>query len=181
MNKIGLRTLEDLPKGRFIDVYRGEIITSQEADRREDSRAGKDSYLYTMDKFAEDMNIPADKLYVVDGEFYGSITRFINHSCDPNCRQFTVSYNHADAYVYDLALFTVRPIQAGTELTFNYLDKEDDGLGASTTTNGKVGGGGAADGEGGPGGGVDGEERKDDKEPTKCLCRADNCRGYLWI
>ena len=121
---IGLRCPQDLLKGQFIDIYKGEIITSEEADKREEERVGKDSYLYSLDKFAESMAIPSKDLYVVDGEFYGGVCRFMNHSCDPNCRQFTVSYNHADAYLYDIALFAVRFIPAGTELTFNYCDTE---------------------------------------------------------
>ncbi len=79
-----------------------------------------------MDKFAVEMDIRLDQLYVVDGEFFGGVTRFMNHSCDPNCRQFTVWYNHADAYVYGLALFAIEEISFKTELTFNYLDREDE-------------------------------------------------------
>ncbi|KAI9788379.1 MAG: hypothetical protein M1835_002304 [Candelina submexicana] len=32
-------------------------------------------------------------------------------------------YNYGDMDVYDLAVFTAREIRAGTELTFDYLDK----------------------------------------------------------
>ena len=198
---LGLRCLQDLKKGQFIDIYKGEIITSAEADRREEKRRGKDSYLYTMDKFAADMEIPQEKLYVVDGEFMGGPTRFMNHSCDPNCRQFTVSYNHADAFVYDLALFAVRPIVAHEELTFNYLDKEDDDdddddddirdldddghdHGGDDRKAGRKNGlsNGKTDPAAPAATAVDGTDaRRGSQEPTKCLCGSSNCKGYLWI
>ena len=88
----GLRCREDLHEGQFIDTYRGEVITDAEATRRENaSSKDKASYLYSLDKFAESEGIPVENLYVVDGEFMGGPTKFMNHSCDPNCRQYTVS------------------------------------------------------------------------------------------
>ncbi|KAI9814448.1 MAG: hypothetical protein M1827_003304 [Pycnora praestabilis] len=157
----GIRCPKPLLKGQFVDIYRGEIITVQEADRREAKNSrGKDSYLYTLDKFAADNEIDEEDLYVVDGEFVGGVTRFINHSCEPNCRQFTVSYNHADPKIYDLAFFAMENIPAFTELTFDYLDKEEDHEDE---------------------GAVDPGDRKDGEKPTKCLCGAESCRKYLWL
>lgn len=116
-----------------------------------------------LDKFAAEIGITNEECYVIDGEFMGGICRFMNHSCAPNCRQFTVSYNHSDAYVYEIALFAIDDIEAGTELTFNYTDNED-----------------VARPDGGDG--VDPEERKEnDQEPVKCLCGAANCKKYLWM
>ncbi|KAL8677672.1 MAG: hypothetical protein Q9186_005934, partial [Xanthomendoza sp. 1 TL-2023] len=63
--------------------------------------------------------------YVCDGMHVGGPTRFMNHSCDPNCRLFTVSYNHFDTNLYDFAFFTLEEIPAGTELTFDYKDEDD--------------------------------------------------------
>ena len=37
--------------------------------------------------------------YVIDGMNHGSPSRFMNHSCEPNCRLFTVSQNHADTRI----------------------------------------------------------------------------------
>ena len=121
----GLRCKVDLKKGQFIDTYRGEIITSEEANNRGKVRSlEQENYLFDLDKFegdiAEDVTI-----YTCDGKQIGGPTRFINHSCDPNCRLFTVSYNHADISIYDLAFFTIEFIPAGTELTFDYQDSDD--------------------------------------------------------
>ena len=78
----------------------------------------------------------------------------MNHSCEPNCRQFTVSYNDGDPKVYDLAFFAIHDIPANVELTFDYLDAE-----VSEET----------------------EERKPEKGATECLCGAEKCRKYLWL
>ncbi|UPX10796.1 [Histone H3]-lysine(4) N-trimethyltransferase [Ascochyta rabiei] len=145
----GLRCTQDLHQGQFIDTYRGEVITDEEATRRENtSSKAKASYLYSLDKFEDDMQHEA---YVVDGEFMGGPTKFINHSCEPNCRQYTVSYNKNDPHVYDIAFFACRDIPAYEELMFDYLDKDEN------------------------------EEMEDPGEDAiPCLCGTAKCRKWLW-
>ncbi|KAF1915155.1 hypothetical protein BDU57DRAFT_595763 [Ampelomyces quisqualis] len=152
----GLRCKQDLHEGQFIDTYRGEIITDAEATRRESvSSKAKGSYLYELDKFAETEGLEDTDVYVVDGEFMGGPTKFINHCCEPNCRQFTVSYNKHDCRVYDIAFFALRFIPAGQELTFDYLDKEE------VDADDQYVHGPAAD-------------------ALPCLCGAEKCRKWLW-
>ena len=109
--------------------------------------------------------------YVCDGMFMGGPTRFINHSCDPNCRQMTVSYNHADINIYDLAFFATERIPAGTELTFDYsasvdeIDDADEDVEQSRVITEKK---------------ADELEKKKGYPPSRCLCGADNCRGYFF-
>ncbi|KAF2018882.1 SET domain-containing protein [Aaosphaeria arxii CBS 175.79] len=150
----GLRCKEDLHEGQFIDTYRGEIITDEEADRREAAATSKakGSYLYSLDKFQESEGLADEDIYVVDGEFMGGPTKFMNHSCEPNCRQYTVSYNKHDCRVYDIALFACEFIPKGTELTFDYLDKEDDVEVPSSPSEGAI----------------------------LCLCGTEKCRRWLW-
>ncbi|ORY06661.1 hypothetical protein BCR34DRAFT_489947 [Clohesyomyces aquaticus] len=149
----GLRCRQKLYEGQFVDTYRGEIITDEEATRREAAASSRDkaSYLYSLDKFQESEQLPDEEIYVVDGEFMGGPSKFMNHSCEPNCRQYTVSYNKHDPKVYDLAFFACRDIPAGEELTFDYLDKEE------------------AD---------DIVEVSEGAIP--CLCGAEKCRKWLW-
>jgi histone-lysine N-methyltransferase SUV39H len=150
----GLRCKSDLHEGQFIDTYRGEVITDAAATLRESSsNKSKASYLYSLDKFAESEGLSESELYVVDGEFMGGPTKFINHSCEPNCRQYTVSYNKHDCRVYDIAFFACRFVPAGEELTFDYLDK-DEGEGV--------------------------EEPVEPEEAVPCLCGAEKCRKWLW-
>ena len=172
---IGLRSPDSIQKGQFIDTYRGEIITNEEADQREEAaRAAsdkttiqgmevdnfsKDSYLFELDKFAE--YIEEGEAYVVDGQYKGGPTRFLNHSCNPNLRQFTVSFSRGNPKVYDLAFFAREDIPAFTELTFDYhdLDEPDEDLDED---------------------GLENVQREKGIRATTCQCGEENCRGYLW-
>ena len=121
--------------------------------------------MFSLDKFrgleGDEDFIPDKDLYVVDGEFMGGPTRFMNHSCDPNCRQFTASIYRGDCKVYELPFFAIEDIPAGTELTFNYLD-DDDETPISDEIAAKM-------------------AKKRGQEPTRCYCGEDKCRRYLWL
>ena len=155
----GLRCPVPLRKGQFIDTYRGEVITNAEAEKREAANKGKDSYLYSLDKFQgkedSDDYIPTEELYVVDGEFVGGSTRFMNHSCKPNCLQFVACIGRGDYKVYELPFFALEDIPAGSELTFDYKDNEDDEDAS--------------------------DEDTANKERIECRCGEDNCKKYLWV
>uniref|UniRef100_A0A673IAQ4 Euchromatic histone-lysine N-methyltransferase 1b n=1 Tax=Sinocyclocheilus rhinocerous TaxID=307959 RepID=A0A673IAQ4_9TELE len=106
----GVKTLQDIPQGTFVCEYVGEIISDTEADVREN-----DSYLFSLDSKVGDM-------YCVDARFYGNISRFINHHCEPNlfpCRVFT---SHQDLRFPHIAFFACKNISAGDELGFDYGD-----------------------------------------------------------
>ena len=109
--------------------------------------------------------IPDSELYVIDGQFMGGPTRFINHSCDPNLRQFTVSFFKGNPKVYELAFFAVEDIEPYAELTFDYrdLDTEDDDTEEEEAGSKK-----------------DVAMKEKGASATKCYCGAPNCRGYLW-
>lgn len=101
-----------------------------------------------------------DPIYSIDSKNMGGPTRFINHSCDPNCAIYTVSYNHADVNLYDVAFFTIEDIFAGTELTFDYKDDDD----RRKITDAMA----------------DKMEKENGERPIKCLCGAAECRGYFF-
>ncbi|EHK26949.1 uncharacterized protein TRIVIDRAFT_217556 [Trichoderma virens Gv29-8] len=156
----GVRTQVAIKKGQFVDRYLGEIITSAEADRRRAASAiskRKDVYLFALDKFTDpeslDPRLKGPPLEV-DGEFLSGPTRFINHSCEPNLRIFARVGDHADKHIHDLALFAIRDIPRGEELTFDYVDGVTEDGGEMGSAN--------------PG------------DMSKCLCGSRKCRGYLW-
>jgi histone-lysine N-methyltransferase SUV39H len=120
----GLRSPDWIRAGQFIDCYLGEVITKQEADVREEvvtSQHGH-SYLFELDFFHND-----DEIYVVDGQKFGSPTRFMNHSCNPNCKLFPVTRTYGDERLYDLAFFSLHNIPPNTELTFDYNPNWEEG------------------------------------------------------
>lgn len=150
---IGLRSLDTVIAGQFIDRYLGEVITKYDADLREAADSRNTSYLFSLD-FNLASLVNEDDLYVVDGQRFGSPTRFMNHSCNPNCKIVPVSSDtHGDPRLYDLAFFALRDIPAGTELTFDYnptwsSEKDDND--------------------------------NDDPVAVKCRCGEEQCRGQLW-
>ncbi|CAK4033509.1 Histone-lysine N-methyltransferase SUV39H1 [Lecanosticta acicola] len=165
----GVKCDEYLVRGEFIDTYLGEVISQEEADRREE-KAGemKNSYFFGLDKFTRDPNYAAfadidpDDCHVVDGQHMGGPSRFINHSCEPNCRQYTVSYNKNDPYVYNLAFFAYDNIPAGEELTFDYMDGDEEEEEEAVRRR---------------------EEALRDPanaHKIRCNCGARKCRGFLW-
>lgn len=154
----GVRSPVPIKKGQFVDRYLGEIITSTEADRRRSESAisqRKDVYLFALDKFTDpdslDTRLKGPSLEV-DGEFMSGPTRFVNHSCEPNMRIFARVGDHADKHIHDLALFAIKEIPRGEELTFDYVD------GVSYET----------------------EEPGEKSHMTPCLCGSKKCRKFLW-
>ncbi|XP_028273686.1 histone-lysine N-methyltransferase EHMT1 isoform X2 [Parambassis ranga] len=106
----GVRALQDIPQGTFVCEYVGEIISESEAEMRQN-----DAYLFSLDDKPQD-------LYCIDARFYGNISRFLNHMCEPNlfaCRVFTT---HQDLRFPHIAFFASENIKAGEELGFNYGD-----------------------------------------------------------
>uniref|UniRef100_A0A3B4E5H3 Histone-lysine N-methyltransferase NSD3 n=1 Tax=Pygocentrus nattereri TaxID=42514 RepID=A0A3B4E5H3_PYGNA len=104
----GLKTKQDLKKGDFVMEYVGELIDLEEC-RQRISHANKNHvtnfYMLTLTK---------DR--VIDAGPKGNLSRFMNHSCSPNCetQKWTVNGD------IRIGLFTLCDIAADTELTFNY-------------------------------------------------------------
>jgi SET domain-containing protein len=73
----GIQTISDIPKDAFILEYKGEIISTETSLLR----------MKTLYKFAKNhyfLNYGPNE--VIDGYRKGTIARFANHSCNPNCR-----------------------------------------------------------------------------------------------
>ncbi len=90
-------------KGERIIEYTGERISNAEADRRYDDERMRrhHTYLFTLTQRT-----------VVDGGAGGNQSRWINHSCDPNC----------EAVIEDGRIWidARRPIRKGEELAYDY-------------------------------------------------------------
>lgn len=103
--------LETIPRGAFVCEYVGELISDAEADIRED-----DSYLF-------DLENSDGEIFCIDARFYGNVSRFINHLCDPNLMPIRVFIDHHDKRFPRLAYFSTKEIVAGEELGFDYGDR----------------------------------------------------------
>ncbi|XP_037381963.1 histone-lysine N-methyltransferase NSD3 isoform X2 [Talpa occidentalis] len=104
----GLRTKRSIKKGEFVNEYVGELIDEEEC-RLRIKRANENSvtnfYMLTVTK---------DR--IIDAGPKGNYSRFMNHSCNPNCETQKWTVN-GDVRV---GLFALCDIPAGMELTFNY-------------------------------------------------------------
>lgn len=116
----GVRTQRAIAKGQFICEYVGEIISYEETERRgkQYDAVGR-TYLFDLD-FNE-----RDNPYTVDAAKYGNVSRFINHSCDPNVGVWAVWTNCLDLNLPKLCLFTLRAIKEKEELTFDYCSNRE--------------------------------------------------------
>lgn len=92
---LGLFTKVPFSKGDFVIEYTGEMISSKEADDR-NSR-----YLF-------DVNAR----WVIDAAARENLARYINHSCEPNCKPVVRGKR--------ILIFVKRHIRSGEELTYNY-------------------------------------------------------------
>lgn len=104
----GLFSTADIKKGDFVNEYVGELVDEDECRRRiEEAHVNNitDFYFLTIDK---------DR--IIDAGPKGNMSRFMNHSCQPNCETQKWTVN-GDTRV---GLFAINDIPAGSELNFNY-------------------------------------------------------------
>ena len=103
----GVRSCRSFAPGQIIMEYTGEIISEGECQRRirEDYKDKKCYYLMELER-----NL------VIDGT-KGSMARFINHSCEPNCEVRMLKVNGTPR----MAVFAGDSgITTGEELTYDY-------------------------------------------------------------
>lgn len=107
---LGLKSVDKVRKGTLIIEYIGEVIDEDEMIRR----LNEQNILRPHDKDYYVMQLTND-LYV-DGKFQGNFSRFINHSCDPNCelQRWNVR-GHTR-----IAIVAIKDIEAGEPFSYDY-------------------------------------------------------------
>ncbi|EDW36882.1 GL25818 [Drosophila persimilis] len=97
-----------IPAGEFIMEYVGEVIDSAEFERRQHRYAeGRNRHYYFMALRGG---------AIIDATMGGNISRFMNHSCDPNAETQKWTVNGE----LRIGLFSVKSIMPGEEITFDY-------------------------------------------------------------
>ena len=104
----GLMTRQALKKGQFVIEYVGEVVNEEEHNRRkvEYRKEGKRHFYF--------MSIANGE--VIDATRRGNLSRFLNHSCNPNCE--TQKWQVGGELC--IGIFALRDVDANTELTFDY-------------------------------------------------------------
>ncbi len=109
INRLGCFTDKLIPKGHLIGEYQGEIITAEEAVKREEDLKRSGIYTFWL-----------NEELAVDGYEKGNHTKYLNHSCDPSCL-YTIADNK-------ILFYASRDIQQHEELTIDYDYDADSGL-----------------------------------------------------
>lgn len=162
--KWGVRARSALLPGSFVCEYAGEVVGDSTAERR--SSPGRDAYLFDLPSPEAWRSLGAVPLgpptreepsFVIDAFQHGNIGRLLNHACGPS-----LEANVAPVYVFvdeelidvrlpKVAFFTLRSIDAGEELRYDYSMQPD----SVCDKNGNI-------------------------RNLACLCGSSTCRGQIY-
>lgn len=103
----GLLATNDIQQGTFIVEFVGEVIRKEQYRTRSQQVYQNSEHVYAM---------TLERNYVIDAHRMGNLSRFINHSCDPNSeiQKWTVDS------LPRLCVVAIKDILAGEEVTFDY-------------------------------------------------------------
>ena len=105
---VGLRARSFIPKDTFIMEYVGEVLDTRLFKKR--------AKQYAKDNVQHFYFMALSKDQFVDATCKGNISRFINHSCDPNSETQKWTVNGE----LRVGFFTKRSINPGEEVSFDY-------------------------------------------------------------
>lgn len=100
----GVFARELIPAGTRIIEYTGEIVDWEECCRRTEEKGGPIGHTFFFS---------LNNGMLIDGGAGGNESRYINHSCEPNCE----AEEDDDSRVF---ICSLRDIEAGEELNYNY-------------------------------------------------------------
>ncbi|KAK2844498.1 hypothetical protein Q5P01_011157 [Channa striata] len=104
----GLRAAKDLASNTFVLEYCGEVLDHKEFKTRVKEYARNKNIHYYF------MSLKNNE--IIDATLKGNCSRFMNHSCEPNCETQKWTVNGQ----LRVGFFTTKAVTAGTELTFDY-------------------------------------------------------------
>ncbi|KAI0958679.1 hypothetical protein AcV7_004427 [Taiwanofungus camphoratus] len=153
-----------IPANTFIGIYAGEYITDAEGEERGSkyNKFGR-TYLFDLDFHYLRMDNPDwETKYCVDAYHVGNFTRYLNHSCDPNCNINACYVNEANLDKPLLTIFTLRDVAPEEELCFSYFGNVDDDDGDADDD-------------------YEAESRNfNDAVHVPCQCGTARCKGKMW-
>lgn len=129
----GLRARSFIPEGTYLSVYAGELVDADSAEDRgrEYDRVGS-TYMLDIDChhiirawLRDGGEADREPILTIDATLWGNLTRFLNHSCDPNLWLYPVYTHERDIFRPYFAFFTIRDVDEGEELTFSYKGDPD--------------------------------------------------------
>lgn len=100
-----LWAVSEIPEGKFLMEFVGEILTTKEKATRESE--------YMMHLFSG---------FFIDAGKFGNKSRFINHSCDPNAK---LEKWWVEGFPR-IGVFSIKPIKPNEEITIDYGHSKSD-------------------------------------------------------
>lgn len=149
----GARCLVALPKGKVLGIYTGMLLRREDVDNLPPEHIG---YVFDLDGTEVRGQHNAGDKYSVDSYDCGNWTRFVNHSCSPSMKVYSVVFDTIrEVHMPYVAFVAARDIPAGEELTIDYEPSAAEEM---------------AEGTG-----------KQKMSPTAllCKCSAKLCRGWI--
>lgn len=104
----GVEAAESINKGEFIIEYVGEVIDDFVCTQRLWDMKNKNVKNFYMCEIRKD--------FTIDATFKGNASRFLNHSCDPNCKLEKWQVEGETR----VGVFAARSIEVGQPLTYDY-------------------------------------------------------------
>ncbi|XP_078443181.1 SET domain group 4 [Wolffia australiana] len=104
----GVEASEAIKKGEFVIEYIGEVISDALCEKRLWDMKYRGDQKFYMCEITKD--------FTIDATFKGNSSRFLNHSCDPNC---VLEKWHVDGETR-VGVFASRDIQPHEALTYDY-------------------------------------------------------------
>ncbi|KAK9213535.1 hypothetical protein WN943_002923 [Citrus x changshan-huyou] len=104
----GVEAAEPINKGEFVIEYIGEVIDDALCEQRLWDMKYRGVQNFYMCEIRKD--------FTIDATFKGNFSRFLNHSCDPNCMLEKWQVEGETR----VGVFAARSIKAGEPLTYDY-------------------------------------------------------------
>ncbi|KAH7414732.1 hypothetical protein KP509_14G008000 [Ceratopteris richardii] len=104
----GVQSCERISRGEFIVEYVGEVINEAMCEERLWTMKERGDHNFYMCEIGKD--------FIIDATFKGNASRFVNHSCDPNC---ILQKWRVDGEIR-IGIFAIRDIKDGEPLTYDY-------------------------------------------------------------
>ena len=104
----GIFASKDIAKGTPIIEYVGNIVSKKEGDKIYEAQYEESKRTDSGAVYIFELNKKQD----IDGNVSWNPARFINHSCDPNCK-----YKVIDNHIW---IISIKDIKEGEELNYDY-------------------------------------------------------------
>lgn len=135
----GVKTKSNIQYNTFIIEYLGKVIKQ--------SKTCQKSSTYMYDILTQHKSKDS---YTIDATKYGNLSRFLNHSCNPNCTIWRIFQCDSNPELFKLCFYSKRYISPNEELTIDYNGIDVD------------------------------HRHKFAKSSMKCLCGSSKCKGYIF-